>query len=68
MNGEYPINDTLINHISIKFRRNGKRSLAINLSRMQILELKLQGNKFVQTFDEKPNSIIVGGRVCAQME
>lgn len=61
MNGKYVINDQLISHITINYRRKGKISYGINLSELQKIKLKMHGNVFVDSLHEMPNSIIVNG-------
>jgi hypothetical protein len=61
MQGQYVINDKLVNHISLKYRRKGKISYGYNLTELQKVKLKMHGNVFVDSIFEMPNSIIING-------
>lgn len=67
MNGKYPINEQLINHISLRLRRKGKISFCYNVTQLQMVKLKMHGNAFVDSYFDLPNSIIINGKQTPSM-
>ena len=67
MNGKYPINEQLINHISLRLRRKGKISYCYNVTQLQMVKLRMHGNAFVDSFFDIPNSIIINGKLTPSM-
>lgn len=67
MNGKYPINEQLINHISLNLRRKGKISYCYNVTDLQRVKLKMHGNFFVESYFDLPNSIIINGQLTSNM-
>lgn len=67
MNGKYPINEQLINHISLTLRRKGKVSYCYNVTQLQRVKLKMHGNAFVDSYFDLPNSIIINGQLTSNM-
>ena len=61
----FPIDHRLESAITVRKRRNGKVSMCFNLDDLEIIKLKMFGNKIVTCFSEEPNSIIVGKNVPA---
>jgi DNA ligase-4 len=61
MNGSYAINEQLINHITLNYRRKGKVSYCFNVPELQKVKLKMHGNSFVDSLYDIPNSIIING-------
>lgn len=67
MNGKYPINEQLINHISLRLRRKGKTSYCYNVTQLQMVKLRMHGNAFVDSYFGLPNSIIINGKLTPSM-
>lgn len=67
MNGKYPINEQLINHIALRFRRKGKISYCYNVTQLQRVKLKMHGNAFADSYFDLPNSIIINGKLTPGM-
>jgi hypothetical protein len=56
----YPPNDALMRAIGFKYTRTDKVSICFGLKELQKVKLKFNGNKIVDSFEEFPNSVIVG--------
>ena len=54
--------------IDLKRRRAGKISLCFGLSEVDKVKLKMNDNKIINSFEEKPNSIVIGGSLSEYEE
>lgn len=44
----------------VEKRRNGKISICFGVDNLEIVKLKMNGNKVVSSFTDGPNSIVLG--------
>lgn len=61
--GVYLIDKRLQQKLELKRSRHDKKSLCFGVDDLQVIKLKMFGNKIVDNFSDQPNSIIVGRSV-----
>ena len=55
---KFPIDKSLSDKICLQLRRREQKSISFGLKSIEVIKLKMHGNKFVENFSDRPNSII----------